>query len=302
MSDLVSVLMCTRGRPTDAQGAVRSLLASVGVELEVIVIDQSDDTDTAEILEGLHDDRVRYVRSATRGLGAGLDEGLRLARSPYVVHTDDDCEAPPDWVAGMAAILEEMPKVAVVFSNVVAGPYDPKAGFVPVHIRKRDRLIRSVIQTRGQPGMGAGMAMRRDAVLAVGGFDPAMGAGARFFSMDDWDVELRVLLAGWESFHTAQIFVIHHGFRTFAQGHDHTKRNWLGLGAGLAKLTRGGHPSALGLAAMEIWLNVLVPMLRDIVHLRRPVGLRRIVWFAQGFVEGFRTPVDRATLRFAPKN
>jgi GT2 family glycosyltransferase len=241
---LISVLMSTRNRPADAKTAVRSLLASSAREIEIIVVDQSDDTQTEQCLRELGDDRIRYIRSETRGLAAGLDEGLRLARSPYVVHTDDDCEAPPAWVGGMAQLLADKSDVAVVFSNVIAGPHDSKAGFVPVHIRTQDCYIRSVVGTRGRPGMGAAMAMRRDVVLQIGGFDRSMGAGGRFYSMDDWDVELRVLLAGWNVFHTSRLYLIHHGFRTHAQARAHRGEAGEAFGRRYAQrhpLCRSGH-------------------------------------------------------------
>src|SRR5215472_15924488 len=97
---LVSVLVCTRNRPDDVMRAVRALLASEGVNLEFIVIDQSDGSATEEsLLSFCHDARLRYMHSGRRGKGAAMNEGLELARSDLVVCTDDDCEAPPGWAA-----------------------------------------------------------------------------------------------------------------------------------------------------------------------------------------------------------
>ena len=95
------------------------------------------------------DDRLRYVRSKKRGKGAAMNEGLMLGRSEFVVCTDDDCEAPPNWVAGMATILDQHPEVGAVFSNVVAGPHDPSKGYVPTFERTSDRLLRSVLGNGG---------------------------------------------------------------------------------------------------------------------------------------------------------
>ena len=59
------------------------------------------------------DRRLRYVRSKTRGKGAALNEGLRLAHGDVLVCTDDDCEAEPGWVGAMATVFEEAPSAAV---------------------------------------------------------------------------------------------------------------------------------------------------------------------------------------------
>ena len=47
------------------------------------------------------------------------------------------------------------------------------------------------------------MILRRDVVLSLGGFDEAIGPGARFPSGDDWDIAHRVLLNGWHVYETA---------------------------------------------------------------------------------------------------
>src|SRR5690606_22368170 len=91
--NLPSALICTRNRPEGIVRAVRSLLAGSD-EFELIVMDQSDGPETEQALAPLAGDRrLRYVRSQTRGKGAALNEGLRLAQGDVVVCTDDDCEA-----------------------------------------------------------------------------------------------------------------------------------------------------------------------------------------------------------------
>jgi hypothetical protein len=273
-------------------------MASEGVDLDLIVIDQSDGPETGQLLKALTERSLHYVRSTTRGVGAGLDEALRLARSPYLLRTDDDCVVPTNWVADMAAILDEHPRAALVFCNVVADPYDRSAGYVPMYEQQQTRILRSPLATCRGRGLGAGVAYRREAVMAVGGFDILMGPGSKYPSGDDLDIELRVLLRGWNVVDTADVAVVHHGFRTFAEGRDHAVRDWIALGACLGKLTRTMHPSALVLAAWEFSANAVMPPLVDIFHFRKPRGLRRIVSFWRGFVNGLTAPVDVRTMRF----
>jgi glycosyltransferase involved in cell wall biosynthesis len=279
--------------------AVRSLLGSEGVDLEILVVDQSDGSETEEALMSLpHDSRLRYVRSEGRGKGAGMNEGLRLARSELVVCTDDDCEAPPEWVAGMAAILIQEPAVGAVFSNVVAGPHDPTAGYVPTVERSSDCLFRSVLATRSRLGIGAGMALRRGPVLSLGGLDEGFGPGARFPSCDDHDVAVRLLIRGWTVFHNSQIAIVHHGFRAYGgEGREHVRRDWLAIGAYIGKLGRSGHLTPVIVGAWIFWRHAIVPPFEDAFHARRAKGLVRITSFCEGFIAGLRTPVDPQTMK-----
>ena len=193
-----------------------------------------------------------------------------MARSAFVIHTDDDCVVPTDWVSGMAAILDNHPDVGLVFCNVMAASHDQDAGYIPAYEQSETRILRSPLAICRGRGIGAGMGFRRDAVLEVGGVDGMMGAGGRFPSAEDMDVALRMLLKGWHVIHTAEWAVVHYGFRTFAEGRDHTKRDWLGIGACLGKLFRTGHPVALVLAVYELAINAVKPALLDMMSLRRP--------------------------------
>jgi glycosyltransferase involved in cell wall biosynthesis len=297
----VSALVCTRNRPDSLARTVRSLLRPDGELFELLVIDQSDGNASEEVLQPFSSDsRLRYVRFLGRGKGAALNEGLRLARGTVLVCTDDDCEAPPGWVTKMAEVMAQQPGAAIVFCNVTADPYDVTTGYVPAYERQSDRILRTIGDATKGLGLGAGMALRREAVLAFGGFDEALGPGSRFRSGDDWDISVRALLGGWHVYETAAVSVVHHGFRTLAEGRVHALRDWIAIGALCAKPIRAGRLSVTQLAAALFFREALWPPVRDALQLRRPRGLARIVGFVRGFAEGIRTPVDRDTLLFRP--
>jgi GT2 family glycosyltransferase len=294
----VSALICTRDRPESLLRAVRSLLVPADADIQLFVIDQSDDAATETGLRTIDDRRVSYVRSPVRGKGAALNQGLRLAEDDVVVCTDDDCEAPPDWVAAMGREIRAVPEATIVFCNVTAAPHDPSTGYVPVFVRSSDCVLSSLADARQGLGLGAGMALRREAILALGGFDETFGPGARFGSGDDWDVSLRALIAGGHIVETARLAIVHHGFRTFAQGRDHALRDWIAIGALCAKPIRAGHVTAMSVVLRLFVVEALWPPLKDVLSLRRPSGASRIIGFVKGFTRGFGTPVDHATLRF----
>jgi glycosyltransferase involved in cell wall biosynthesis len=296
---VVTAIVCTRNRPEPVASAVGSLLRPGSEPLELIVVDQSDGAQTKEALKGFADDpRFHYHRSQARGKGAALNEGIRLAHGSIIVCTDDDCEAPAGWVMGMAHALESQATAVIAFCSVVPVPHDATLGYVPAYEFKRNRLLRSVGAICKGLGIGAGMALRRDFALDMGGFDETFGPGARFPSADDWDIALRALLSGKHVYETSEMSIVHDGFRTFEEGRQHAQRDWIALGAVCAKPLRAGHLRAL---VVPIWLfstKALWPPISDLLHLRKPRGLARIAAFLRGFGIGLRMAVDRKTLRF----
>jgi hypothetical protein len=142
------------------------------------------------------------------------------------------------------------------------------------------------------------MAVRREVVRDIGGFDEMIGPGAPFRSADDWDLELRLLLHGWHVYESADLTVLHHGFRTFTEGRHHARANWYGMGAVCAKPVRAGHPTAVGLGLWELVVHAAAPAAADLLALRRPRGLGRILALSRGFGRGLITGVDRDRLLY----
>jgi glycosyltransferase involved in cell wall biosynthesis len=286
----VTVVICTRDRPDSIERAVAAVLASENVAVDLIVVDQSEGRETKQRLAAIADDRLRYVRGKCDGKPFGLNEALLLARNPIVVITDDDCEPPPGWVADMAQILRASPRVGLVFSNVVPPPSDRRLWYVPTYERSTDPVVRSIRAASSGRGLAAGMALRRDVVVGIGGVDDAIGPGARVRSGDHWNLERRLLRKGWDVYETAQLSVLHHGFRSFADGRGHSRRNGYRMGAVVAKPLRAGHLEAISLAVRRLVINAAAPAVVDILHVRRPRGLGRIVAFCRGFGQGLHTP------------
>jgi glycosyltransferase involved in cell wall biosynthesis len=296
---LVSAIVCTRNRGDRIVPTITSILANTGCELELVIIDQSSDERCAQaVAPYVRDARVRYVRSSEVGLGNARNAGLRLARAEAVAFTDDDVVVPPTWLAATQRIFRERPRVAVAFFNVTAAEHDRSKGFIPAYERQGSIEVTTVAGKCAARGIGAGLCVRRSAVLQLGGFDGMLGAGGVFSSCEDGDVALRALLAGWHIFETDEVTVVHDGFRTWEEGKELTKRDWYGIGAAYAKPIKAGR---LGAAVVVLYEGVGRAMLSPwapLLKLKPPHGLKRGAYFWWGFVAGLRTPVEKGTILF----
>lgn len=300
-SPLISALICTRNRGPSLSDTISSILANTHPNFELVIIDQStnDETENA-VRRYASDSRLRYVRTATIGKGRALNLALAETKGDVIAITDDDCIAPPNWLESFARIFDEHPNVAVAFCNVTAAPHDPTAGFVPVYVRDEDKLITTVRDKCHARGIGAGHAIRRTHVQKIGGFDDLLGPGSRFPSSEDFDIAVRSLLAGYHVYETSSVSVEHFGFRTWEQGRELTRRDFNSMGAAYSKPIKCGRWEFLTTLTNEFSRHVLWPPVYDALRLRKP-RITRIPAFVQGFIDGWRTPVDRATLKFIEK-
>lgn len=297
---LVSVIICTRGRNNTLPETVRSVLASDYPRFELLVIDQNDEPSTEVLAPFSQDSRLRHVHTTTIGKSKALNLAVAETRGEILALTDDDCEVPTNWLTVMSQALKNHPTAAIAYCNVVPGSHDPAAGFIPDYVRHGEKLIRSVWHKGGARGIGAGMAVRKDAVLKLGGFDTALGPGGPFFSADDWDLTNRALLNGYHVFETDHASVRHLGFRSHSESKEYSRRTWFSIGAAYSKPVKCGRWSFLTIIAYDLVTITAWPIILGTLRQRRPYGASRVQGFAQGFFKGLRTPVNKELLLFKP--
>jgi glycosyltransferase involved in cell wall biosynthesis len=295
----ISALVCTCNRGASIVDTVSSILAIDHPRFELVVIDQSiNDEAEQATMRFRADPRFKFVRSKTVGKGKALVQGVKETTGDLVAITDDDCTVPPNWLDMFQSIFAKHKNVAICFCNVNAAQHDSSAGFIPAYVRRSDRLIKNLRDMCKSRAIGAGMAVRRSMVEKLGGFDTMLGPGARFPSGDDYDIRSRAILAGFEVYESSALSVTHFGFRTWQQGKDLTRRDYLGLGAAYSKPFKCGRWAFTIVLFNELARFIFWPLIWDVLRLRRPQGFTRLTAFVRGFVGGLWVPVDKATIRF----
>jgi GT2 family glycosyltransferase len=296
----VTAVVCTRDRGPAVIRTLQSILLNTYPAFDVVVVDQSDDERTREALSPFRArGDVRYVRTASRGLAAGRNLGIRAAPdSTYIAMTDDDCEVPDDWLDAMVRAFEVDAHIGVVFGNVVAAPHDRGAGFVPAYERREAFLARRIHAKHEVEGVGGCMALRRDVWSTLNGFDEMLGLGAPFPAGEEGDLAIRALLMGYAVYETPAVHVVHHGFYSSHAGRSVVYRNWFGTGAMLVKHLRCGHWSVAPTLARMAW-RWTFGRSRSAASLgRHSYKLLRLRAFMAGMRAGLGAPLNRSTAQF----
>ena len=145
--DLVSIVLCTFNGERFLRAQVESLLAQSHQDIEIIAVDDGSSDATVEMLEAYAaaDSRVLLkVRQERRGLAAGIEEGLAIARGDFVALSDQD----DIWEAEkLTILLREIKDAAAVYCASALidesdrplgrtllwalGPIEPRAGADP---------------------------------------------------------------------------------------------------------------------------------------------------------------------------
>jgi GT2 family glycosyltransferase len=280
---------------------VRALQAA-GEAREVIVVDQSETRSTMEALRPLlRDERVRYVATGGRGVAAGRNDAIQLARGELVALTDDDCEPIPGWLEALVTTMGDEGGVGLVFGSVQAAAHDRTAGTIPAFVLEEAFVARGPAARPLVRGLGPCLLLRRSVWRALSGFDEALGAGARFRAGELPDFALRAIRAGYWVAGTPRAHVIHHGFRTWPEAAALLDAYCFGGGALWAKHLRW-RATGTARAFLRVGRGWALGHSRVAASLgRRTARGRRLVWFARGFLAGACTPIDRATGHYATR-
>lgn len=187
MIEKVSVVIPTYNREKTILRAVRSVLDQTYTNLEVLVIDDGSTDGTANIVNSIQDDRVKYViMEQNGGPSMARNAGVQMAEGEWIAFLDsDDC-----WHKNKLEIqikyIKDNPQYSLVYCMSMNYFQSGAALVVPVEPLPAvmegkmlpTLLQRNVVDTPT-------MFMNRECFLNIGGFD------VTYKALEDWEFMIR---------------------------------------------------------------------------------------------------------------
>lgn len=297
----LSVVVPTRDRPQMLDRCLRSVRAALREDDQLVVVDSASSTEAAESIAGVaarH--RATLLRCDRPGVNRARNAGWAATRYDLVVFTDDDVEVDAGWADSFAQAARTRADAAFFTGWIGVPAGEDRRWEVAV---KDDGLGHPLgPATRGILGQGASLAVRRTALAGVGGWDEALGSGARFGSAPEVDLFDRLFAAGHTGWFEPAAKAWHHQWRSKPAVIRLNLRYGVGTGARVAKLLRTD-PRRAVVVARECWWSwgvwSLAQRLRHADKTGVLVDLARMAGYLAGFVLGALTPVRAG--HFAPR-
>jgi GT2 family glycosyltransferase len=269
----VSVVVCSYNGGRTLDQCLRSLLDLDYPDYEVLVVDDGSTDDTRAILARFP--AVRAIHQANRGLSAARNVGLEAAGGAVIAYTDSDCFADRNWLTHLVYQLRRSGAAAVGGPNLT-----PDDGWLaacvaaapgqPTHVLESDQVAEHV--------PGCNMAFRREALLAINGFDPQYRKAG-----DDVDVCWRLQQAGYWITFAPGACVWHH--------RRQTPRAYFRQQAGYGEaeaLLQFKHPDKFNSRGNGKWRGVLYGASLQGLRLSRSIIYRGV--FGTGFFQCLYQP------------
>jgi GT2 family glycosyltransferase len=191
----VSIVINTLDRAESLDRTLISLRQLRYPNFEVVVVQGPCSDATGDVL-ARHADTIRIGHCAEANLSMSRNIGIAMAKGEIVAFIDDDAVPEPDWLGHLVAAFED-PAVGAV-GGFIRNPGGIRFQYQVVIA---DRFGAATLRRPGalpdRPGRyvsptGTSVAVRRAALLAIGGFDQEYA-----YFLDETDVNLRLLDAGW---------------------------------------------------------------------------------------------------------
>lgn len=175
---------------------------------------------------------ARVIRNKTNlGFAKAINQGMAAARGRWLVWLNNDVVVTPGWLERLIDCAERAPWIAAVgpctdvtvgFQRVVAPPFKNARELV---MFSEAWAMRHAGQAEGVHRLtGFCLLIKREAVRLVGLLDERFGLG----TYEEFDYCLRLRQAGYDLAVARDVFVRHHGhksFRGFAQMVEQARRN-----------------------------------------------------------------------------
>lgn len=187
MPEKVSVIIPTYNREKTILQALQSVLQQTYSNLEVMVVDDGSTDGTADIVNAVEDERVKYiVLEKNGGPSNARNIGVKLAESKWVAFQDSDDCWHKDKLQVQMEYANEHPEYSMIYCMYNAimhdggqfiAPMEPRPDIMEGNLRKT-LLVRNII---GTPTI----LVKREGFLNTGGFDTS------YNSLEDWEFVLR---------------------------------------------------------------------------------------------------------------
>jgi glycosyltransferase involved in cell wall biosynthesis len=182
---LISIILPTYNRASVIKRAVMSILDQAYTDFELLIIDDGSIDDTADVVGGINDERIRYIKNDTnQGQTIARNIGLKEVSGKYIAFLDSDDEWDKNYLKRQQSILKQQSnEYGLVYCKCKRMNGD-SVSFIPKELIREDEVKSRLLAENFMTLQG--VLLKKGYLDKCGLLDEEMPA------LEDWDFFIRL--------------------------------------------------------------------------------------------------------------
>lgn len=184
---MITAIITTFNREGFLRTAIQSVLQQTFRDFQLLILDNSSQDGTRQVVQGFTDERVRYLCHAPMGIGEQRNLGVQEAQSEFLAFLDDDDEWLPRKLEQQVAVFQrgggELGLVYGGFTRMDAEGRDFSSYGRTIQGKALGDLLWFNIEFSGS---ASNPMMKTSVVRELGGYD------THIRTSEDWEMYLRL--------------------------------------------------------------------------------------------------------------
>lgn len=213
--------MPTHNRGRSITATIESLLSQeTDSPFEIIVVDNNSTDETPSVVAEFvqrHASRLRYVFEPVVGSSAARNAGITATSGGIVIFVDDDIIAMPGWLRAFVDVFTAHDdawcaggKVELALPSTLPPWFNGTPSSIIATYLSRQDYGEHTLRLDGTGLISANLAVTRDALRRLGGFDTSLGRfGQQLMGGEDLDLVRRIHRAGGGVYYCGAAQVLH---------------------------------------------------------------------------------------------
>lgn len=182
-----SIIIATLNREDVVGNSIESVLEQNYPDLEIIVVDQSENEETKKVVESFNDERIKYIRINKKGLSNARNEGIKSSKGKYICLLDDDAEYNEKFFEIIDEVIEKNKDI-----SIIGGKVEDKVTS-RVFLNGMDNIQRKVkFDEFDKCLVSSALVIDYKELEKINYFDDKFGVGAIYGSGEETDMILRI--------------------------------------------------------------------------------------------------------------
>lgn len=202
---LFSLVIATLNRDKDIKYCLDSIRNQIFKDFEVIIVDQSENNKTEEVVNSCGVQNIIYKKVSFKGLSRARNEALKYVNGQYICLIDDDAYYQNDYLRNANEHFHATGS-KIILSGKMWNAIEKKE-FVKYGKLSEGKALtyRELVRYCPSPAL----IIPRMLIEKIGGFDETFGVGAKYGAAEETDFVYRGKKEGFEVFFYSDLMVNH---------------------------------------------------------------------------------------------